>query len=688
MTVAANDTHDFLLGPQGGQLNGYMLVRSKSMAARAWKRYGVNVSPAGSSPDEGRFNAGPAEIRFAETFDDFSGGFGYAYRTAAPANGIHWSENMDTRFSGQAVHCQALLSATLYDDIDTTQDGGVQWFYDIPLKTPKPETGFGAVFAYGRRQNLVGNRDSWRLAPKSNLFPAAMDATAMTTTTGNGLDGPPAVFGSYLYVGGASGMFTRFDLDGSNGTLGPVPARGFVNAGNRLWMKLGAANKRSTWVQSIAAGGATFNWGMTIGDYSATLMVGNGQRSIADMVAFGDKVFLGLQDGIYQGDQSGSFINVTGELAQLDNLDNFRDLVVHNGQVVGQHITGLYAYDPTNTSRARVQQIGPAARSNKSPVQGYDTALESFGGWLYAARWTGSQSYLMAGREMPEGYRWNLLNRLPLPGRVSRLHVDGITYGSGGAPAVAIPNRLWAAMDGSFGDMLPGSGTAAPLYFQPIPRLNANPLAPDPVFSANYCGSARMVLPRSDRGAPGVLKMYEYAEMTADAFLSGSRYADVYYAIDGGPRTLLGRAQTSPVSRLYFTQSNPSFYSGRSLEWDVESYNTTPGTCQVYRSIVGYGVMRPVVAGVIEAVVHVGDNVPDRKGTPMRPGRVMSAELHSYEDPAQLGGQILTLIDLAGATQTVVVVPPIGEAEFYQDGRGDPEIQMSVKMAVLTYSGG
>lgn len=679
--MAANDQYDVLLNGQG-----YMLVRSKSMAARAWKRSGVNVSPAGQSPDEGRFNAGPAEIRFADTWDDFSGGFGYAYRTSP--NGIHWSENMDTRFAGQAVHCQALLNATLYDDIDGDQAGGVQWLYDLPLKTPTPSTGFGAVFAYGRRQNVTGDRDSWRLAPKSNLFPAAMDATAMTVTTRNGLDGPPAVFGSYMYVGGASGNFYRFDLDGTNGTLGPTPARGFVNAGNRLWAKGGPSNKLSTWVQSIAAPGATGNtaMGMTLGDWSATLSIGNGQRNIADMAALGGQVFLGLPDGLYAGDQSGSFFNVTGELAQQANQDNFRDLCVHDGQVVGQHVSGIYAYDPTNTSVARVRQIGPVGHSNRSPVQGFDTAVESFGGWLYAAKWTGSQSWLMAGRDTGSGYRWNLMNRVPVPGRVSRLHVDGITYGSGG-PAVAIPNRLWVAMEGSFGDMLGTNGSLAPLFFQPIPRLNGNPLAPNPVFSANYNGSARMVGGRSDRGAPGVLKMYEYAEVWADAFLSGSRYADVYYQIDDGPRTLLGRAQTSPVSRLYFTQSNPTFYRGRSIEWDMESFDATPGTCQAYRAVEIYGKMRPKVAAVYDAVIHVGDNVPDRRGTPLRPGRVMIDELRSYEDPDQLGGQALTLIDLAGATQQVVLVPPITESEFYQDGSKDPEIAASVRLAVLTYSG-
>lgn len=682
--MAANQQYDFLLHGKG-----YMLVRARSGAARSWKRYGVNVSPAGSSPDEGKFNAGPAEIRFAETFDDFSGGFGYAYRTAAPPNGIHWSENMDTRFAGQAVHCQAPLVATLPDAGGNA--GGVNWLYDIPMANPVPPVGFAGVIALTNRYtDLAARGGAWLLFPKAGVFPAALDASYFADGTDGPFDGPPALFGSYLYVGGFGRAldppviygkrFQRYDLDALNRTQGPIQGRKFTNAGNRLWAAVGPTAGPPLWMQSIAAGAE----GLVIGDWSATIPVGNGHRPIQDVAALAGQVFCGLSDGLYAGDQTGTFVNVTGQLAGQSNPDNFRDLCVHDGQVVGQAVSGIYAYDPTSTTVTRVEQIGPFPRSNKSPVQGYPLSVESFGGWLYAGLWTGSQSWLMAGSKVGAEWRWNLMNRLPAAGRLGRLHFDGITAASG-VPQVGLPNRLWMAMEGSYGAH--SSAAAAPLYFYPVPRLNANPLAPDPVFSANYNGSARMVLPRSDRGAPGVLKMYEYAEVWADAFLSGSRYADVYYAIDGGARTLLGRAQASPVSRLYFTTSNPSFYSGRSLEWDVESYDATPGTCQVYRSIVGYGVMRPTTADVVDAVVHVGDNVPDRRGTPMRPGRNVIDELRSYADPNRLGGQVLTLIDLAGATQQVVLVPPIAESEFYQDGSRDPEIAASIRLAVLTYSG-
>ena len=668
-----------------------MLTRSgRSGVNRSWKRSGVNVSPVGGSPGESRFNAAQADIRFAEVFDDFSGGFGYAYRTAAPANGIHWSENMETRFPGQAVHCQRLMTASVFDVFDGAPVGGFEWLTDLALTGPTPAVGFGAVYAYGNRQNVIGDTDSWLLYPKSNAFPAAMDEEYASTTTRNGRLGPPAAFGSYFYVGGGTGVFYQIGLDGKVTTAGPSALMGFVNSGNRLWGKIRARGTSSTGnplanaVTSLAAGADA----AILANWSATIPVGNGAQNIADMESLGGQVFLGLPDGIYAGDQTGTFSNVTGGVAS--NADNFRDMCIHNGTVVGQHIGGIIAYDPANTVGSRVRQIGPVPRSNRSPVQGFATAVESFGGWLYAAQFNGSQSYLMAGRESPAGgWQWHVQQRIPAPGRVSRIHVDNVTAGSG-SPYVGLPNRLWVAMGGSHSQMIQ-VGTA-PLYFSPVPGQDNNPLGAQPYFSANYMGSATMVLPRADHGAPGVAKIFEYVDIWADGFLSGSRYADVYYTTDTSPTLgavtwYVGRAQQSPVSRLYINAGSYSTYSGRSIEVQLNSFNSTPGTCQVYRSVVVYGVMRPQTADIIDAVVHIGDNVPDRRGVPMRPGRAQIDELRSFADPNRLGGQVLTLIDLAGATQQVVVVPPIGESEYYQDGARDPEIAATVRMAVLTLSG-
>ncbi len=687
------ERYDFQVGSGPGGPKGFMLARGANRG-RAWHRSSIKSVPGreltpgyGTSAEqlifkrsELRFATTPPDVRFAEVFDDFSGGFGHAYRSVAPPNGIHWSENIDTRFPGQAVHVQALLTATLYDNIDGAQVGGVSHLVDIPLSNPVPP-GFGSVFAFGRRENLVTDHDSWVLAPRTGLFPAALDATSYTATSRNGLEGPAALFGSYLYVGGSSGNFHRYDVDGGVvATLGPEPIHGFVTAGNRLWGSVGS-RKRPVALRSIAPGGTD---GMVSADWSATIMVGNGHRPIQALTSLAGQVFAGLSDGLYAGDQSGTFVNVTGALAQLQNADNWRDLCVHEGAVVGQHTSGIYAYDPTSTVGSRLRALGPVQRSNRSPVQGLPYSVTSFGGWLYAGLWTGSASYLLAGHDVGAGpYEWHVLHRVPTPGRVGRLHVDGVSYASG-LPAVAVPNRMWLAMEGSFADMQGAAGGTAPLYFQPMPRLNGNPLAPDPLFSANYVGSARLDLPAVDRGAPGVVKVWESLDVWADGFLSGSRYADVYYTADRGPRTLLGRAQTSPVSTLLMGSTNGSFVTARSLEVSVESFDATPGTCQAYRAVVVWGNLRPEYTETIEAVVAVADETPDRRGTPMRPAAVVIDDLRALCDPLRLGGQPHRLIDLAGATSYVVFDGMPEEVETYQEGAQTPELTASVKMVVLT----
>jgi hypothetical protein len=264
---------------------------------------------------------------------------------------------------------------------------------------------------------------------------------------------------------------------------------------------------------------------------------------------------------------------------------------------------------------------------------------------------------------------------------VSLLHFDGITAASGGD---TIPTRMWVGTD--FSVNYGGFTGTTPVYFCPIPRFNGNPLAPDPVFSANYAGSARLVLPAVDRGAPGVTKIGEAIEVWADGFLSGSRYADVYYAADRGARTLLGRAQTSPVSTLLMGSTNGSFPTWRSLEIDVESFNTTPGTCQVYRSVVLTGNLRPDYVETIEALVTIADDMPDRRGTPMRPGSVQIDDLRDFAHPLRHGTVPHQLTDLAGATSYVVFDGMPVESEQYQEGSENPELVAQVTMVVLTLS--
>jgi len=677
--MADHRQHDIAIGEPP---RFFMLARARGRG-RAWRRAGVPSIPGSSSPNESRFGSTAPNVAFREVYDDFSGGDGHAYRSVAPANGVHWSENFDLRFPGQAVHCQAMVNATL-PNVTGGANSGVSGLVDLPLSNPAPP-GFGGVFAFGRNLAITGESDAAIFFPQRVVFPPQLDASPRGAAGINSHEGPAAVFGSYLFVGGASGNFHRYDLDGLDATVGPSVTAGpfchggMVTAGNRLWSTVGPQGRKSGLRSAADAALA-----MTETNWSGTLPIGNGRGPIGDLVAYGQQVFAGMPDGIYAGDASGTFVNVTGQVGQNVNPDNFRSLCVHQGEVIGQHVGGVFAHNPTTTTGARTREIAPRVTSARSPVRGIPTSLASFGGWLYAGVWTGSQSYLKAGREVAPGdWRWHTLQRVPHAGRVGRLHVDGVTHGSGNPPR-SIPARFWAAMEGSGGRMV--TNGSAPLLFWPIPRGDGNPLAPDATFSANYCGSARLVLPAFDRGAPGVVKVGETLEVWADGFLSGSRYADVYYTADKGARTFLGRAQTSPVSTLLMGSTNGSFASFRELEWDVESYNTTPGTCQVYRAFVALGNLRPQYTETIEAVVAAADGTPDRRGTPMRPAAVVLDDLRELADPRRLGGQPHRLVDLAGATSYVVFDGMPEETESYSEGRENPELVASIRLVVMTLS--
>lgn len=661
-----NESFDFSVAGRA-----FMLARGRSKG-RAWRRSSVKSVPGGSSPGESRFGTTPAHIEFREVFDDFSGGDGHAYRGVAPPNGIHWSEGLDCRWPGQAVHVQALAVAR---HLTTNQPDpyGVVRLADVPEAFQFPREGSGTVLAL-TSDSTVGAptpRDVHLLTPTGHLTEGS--AFSPGKDNNKAFAGRPAVFGSYHYLGVATGGFVRYVRDWTATTTATMPGTGFVNAGPKLWRYHGPQGA-AHFVQSCAAETDP----MLPANWSATLSVGDGISPITDLIALDQQLFAGVANGLYASDQSGTFFNVTGPITGLANQENCRDLDVHEGEVVFQHVAGIFAYSPTVTSRSKLRQVSPPPQSSRSPVTGMHRCLRSNAGWLYAGVWTGSQSYLRAGREVgPGDWRWHTLHRLPAVSKINRIHFDGITTGFGGT--LPVSTRLWVATDASI-----NPGGTAPLYWCPVPRLNGNPLAPDPTFKVNYTGSARLDLPGVDRGAPGVQKIWEATEIWADGLLSGSRYADVYYTVDRGTRTLLGRAQTSPVTTLLMGSTNGSFVMGRSLEISLESFNADPAGCQVYRAVVIRGNLRPEYVETIDAVVAVADGTPDRRGTPQRPGAVVLDDLRELADPLRLGAQPHRLVDLAGATSYVVFDGMPEESETYQEGSEHPEVVATIRLAILT----
>lgn len=660
--VAGERPFDFTLD-NGRGAKGFLLWRFGQNQGRAWSRAGQSDTAAQRSVEDVKYGRLPDEIEFAAVYNSFDGGFGHAYRTVGGSDTLHWSENMDTRFPNQAVHCQAfqLLPQAQYASTNINAN----YIIDVPLQgVDNPPPGTGAVLVAGKGH--ITSYTPTHLTTIGSMFDRIYEATGGGALNfGNRM----AVFGSFSYIPNTDGSgFYRRGHNGTTYTLNSLqPAEVILNAGDRLaffWKGSSAEHMRT-----VAAGADP----MATASYSATINIGPGHLHVGDAVARDRQIFAGLPNGLHAGDTSGTFVNVLPELEAQIHEHNAADLCVYNTEIQVPHIAGLWSYLPS-TFQANAREVGPSNRGDRSPVHGHIHAVAGLGPWLYSAMWTGSTSYMLAGRDYTDGSRrWHVMQRAPHGVNIHRIHFDGVTSASGGNRA--IPQRLWAAGDKDL-------GATAPLYVMPVPRNNDNPLAPDPTFTANYCGSARMDFGRDNRGAPATPKVYRCVEVRSDLLLSGVRYADVYYTIDGGSRTYLGRANDSPRSKIWFTGVNGNFVTGHDIEISLESYTASVNISPIHYEVVVRGALRPQSVDEITAVVRVADGMKDRRGAPMRPAANIAADLRGFAGTVNP----VRLSDLTGAGAWVLVRPNIEETEAYQAGQEVPETQMTVHMAVLDFT--
>src|SRR3990172_4070578 len=97
-----NQSADFFLNAKP-----YMLARTEPFKGRAWQRTGQPDTPSRRSEIDAKYGVVEDTLDHPEVWDDWSGGFGQAYRRAGE-NTYHWAENFDARWSRQLVHCQTL----------------------------------------------------------------------------------------------------------------------------------------------------------------------------------------------------------------------------------------------------------------------------------------------------------------------------------------------------------------------------------------------------------------------------------------------------------------------------------------------------------------------------------------------------------------------------------------------------
>lgn len=677
---------------------GFILVRGMGSQGRAWYRTGQADTPGRRSALDVKYGELPDELDHPEVWDDWSGGCGYPYRD--PGQPVyHWGENIEARFPRQITHAQMprLLASTANvthagarlvvsvagengSEASYTQmvnsfiDGwtsGSPWINDIAIPP-----NLRSIYLFGKRfwTELVPRdpADGYDFELKNGWTGSTGGLWAGTPIADYG--GRASVTASNIIIPVLSAThFLMLKRDGVQNVSGVGQGAAFTIAGNQLWRATGPEGggaAKATILRVVDTRSeltATANWG-------ANYNLGDGDAPILDMTSLDDQVYASTNRGLYAGTNTGTFYNVLGELYSQVHPDNGRDICVFDSGIVYPHISGLVHYKPS-VFGGEVDFVSSKVGKIKGPLQGRFRCVRAFGGWLLAGLYTGSQSWLMVGKPGGSDWIWHTAQRLPHTTKIGRIHVDGALYASNGT---LLPSRIWVATDAS----IDTSGTA-PVYWIPYPPSDSNPLATQGGFTPNYIGSARIDLGNVDGEAPGTYKNYRSVEVWADNLLSGYRYCDLYYDLDqSGSFTLLGRAQSSPKTILYFSSGAGSHVIGQSLELSLRSFTASPAQTPIYRAIVLRSNHLPRSVDRITAVTRIADRMRDHQQNEMRSGAVQLAELRG------MVGTVSTLIDIAGATQYVQVLPPIEEQEFYQVGEDEPEIMATVRMAVLSYSGG
>ncbi len=667
--------HDFQLAGKG-----YLLAQTGR--ARSWRRQGQPDTPIrinSRTEEQAKYGGVDPQLDYPEVWDDWSGGYGHAYQDGAAPNTYHWSENFDARTPRQLVHCQnprilkgtssySLPESILMEGVSGIFDGAVigssgAFFADPNQLWVFSRNGYGQGFP-----NPAG--DGFDFVNTILFYP---DNAASHGANEQPFLYPPAIYGSHLIWGVASGSNFWMVDGGSIDHYPNIPGYHFAVAGNQLWRACGPKEANAIYLQNCGnpAGVASpANWG-------ATYAIGNYQAPIKSLIGVDDQIFAGTPQGLFAGDQTGTFINVLSQLGQQPHPDNCRDLTIFEGAVVVPHIAGVFAYRPQT---GQVEDLTPA-RSDRSPVTGNIRAVKAYGRYLYGGLYTGSRSYLLAGERKGQGIVWHTLNRFPHTTKVGQIYIDGFSSYS----ITRIPNNFWASTEAS----IDPSGTA-PCYWWPIPSLDGNPLSGSPGFSANYVGSARIDFGSTDWNAPSTPKVYRSVELWSENLKASAQWADVYYTIDEGTRIKLGSVATSPKNTLFFSSGEGSFVTGQSIRMSLESFTASAGVTPVYRALVLRGSLQPRYTDEIEAVVRIADDMVDRQRQPMgRSAATMLQELRDLGNPDRSGLQAHTLIDLAGATWQVKLLGPPQEEEVWI-GQGDakrPEIAAAIRMAVLSFTG-
>ena len=296
-------------------------------------------------------------------------------------------------------------------------------------------------------------------------------------------------------------------------------------------------------------------------NWTAVVQIGDSSYDIMSIAYANQKVWFVKTEGICDVDQRGYSPVLTTNWRRAYSAENGICSLYHDGWVYGAHVQGLDRYD--TDSRVRDDDpdwVSPGyGLSNHTPIFGQVQALTVDDGWVVAAVYNGTDSFVCYGKdrtkakvEGPTAMVWH--------GSECTIRGEKITHLNVITPAAAQPYMLIGTLSGSTFKMYKLSLPNASNSVQEIIKT----LLYTPAYSHEFATSFRLFMTTrtwKDVSALKVIRSFDFISDMLNSLTTNGSNVRAFANADGGFRIW----QDDPMRRTSVTPPDTGTYT---IEFD------------------------------------------------------------------------------------------------------------------------
>ena len=475
------------------------------------------------------------------------------------------------------------------------------------------------------------------------------------------------VFRNELDVGLDNGAGTPQDMHrnvvGTWGTLTGIAGRALAQVWWDTDYRLVRQDTGTTIYHASGDPSVAGNWAgpVTIGDASSAY-------SINQLIASFDHLYASKPNGLYDLDgNTGRSPNIAQQMAHVIDAENGVATMESGGNMLVGHRKGLMRVITNGEDYGKIYVVQPGySLPNETPIRGIVTAMTQEGGWIVAAVYNGTDTYICWGRDLNEGE--TSVGPSPMLWHGGLIRLEGLSCYLLHISNLTSPPRLWI-----------GAGSASAGYNL---RWCVLPRSEHPLQDTEYRFSTTYSLYLAGQDWERAATPKNLLEIQVEGDNHGAGVSSAfYYNTEGGAYGLFGTAQSSPQSNLV----PASEIIGRRIGFRIDgSGNATAGA--VIRSILMRAAARVRTRAIRTYQVVLSEGQGDNFRSPnLRDPQRVWDQLRNMESGSQV-----SVRDELGESLTCLVHAPVTRTEIEEITRGDKSrtIQVvNITLSILSRTG-